>query len=175
MKTIKPIIFACLMLIGISATAQNTAAHRLFDKYENEKGFTSVLISEYAFQLMADVTSDNEKDFNEAAQMIKGIRILTADNTTKGPSFLNDMRSAFNLKGNAYKPLMTVKSEGEEVLFYLKEDGKRITEFILLVQEPTNPVMILIEGDNIDLKKLKNIAGNTKIDALNGLDKINSK
>lgn len=169
----KYILTSLLLLFSIATFAQNTAAHKLFNKYEDQKGFTSVLISEYAFQLIADVTEDEEEVFNEAASMIKGVRIITADSSNLAPNFLADLKKTFRFKSNAYKPLMTVKSDGDQVLFYLKEQNKKIKEFVLLVESPTAPVMILIEGDNINLKKLKNLAGKTDIDAFDVLDKMN--
>ncbi|MBX2846176.1 MAG: DUF4252 domain-containing protein [Saprospiraceae bacterium] len=164
-------IAALLFSFGL-AQAQNNSAHKLFDKYEDQDGFTSVIISEYAFQLLANVMEGEEEAFEEAARMITGVRILVAEDAAKGPSFLADLEKTFNFKTGGYQPLMTVKSDGDQVLFYLREQGKKITEFVLLVQEPTSPVMILIEGNDIDLKKLKNIAGNTEIDLLDELDDI---
>lgn len=166
-------IFCLLLLFSIASYAQNTAAHRLFEKYEDKKGFTSVLISEYAFQLIADVTEGEEEVFNDAASMISGLRILTADSSNLAPDFLKELKKTFQFKNNAYKPLMTVKSDGDQILFYLKEQNKKIKEFVLLVESPTAPVMILIEGENISLKKLKNLAGKTDIDALDALNKMN--
>lgn len=166
------IITALLFSFG-AMQAQNTAAHKLFDKYEDQKGFTSVLVSEYAFELFSDVMEGEEEAFQEAAKMITGLRILTADDADKGPAFLADLKSTFNLGSSGYKPLLTVKSDGDEVLFYLKEENKKIKEFVLLVQEPTSPVMILIEGTDINLKKLKNLAGNMDIEVMDELGKIN--
>lgn len=168
----KKLLIIPFLFITFSVFAQNSAAHRLFDKYEDQEGFTSVLISDYAFQLLADVAEGSEEDFEQAAKMITGLRILTTENKQKAPQFLKELRSTFDLKSSFYKPLMTVKSDGEEVLFYLKEQNKKISEFILLVQSPESPVMILIEGNDIDLNKLKDLAGNTEIDALDQLKNI---
>lgn len=160
------------MAFSTNAFSQNTKAHKLFDKYEDQEGFTSVLVSEYAFQLFADVIEGEEEAFEEAAKMITGLRILTVDDQSKGDSFLKELSNTFELDSSDYKPLLTVKSDGENVLFYVREKSKKITEFVLLVLSPEAPVMILIEGDDIDLKKLKNVANNTDIELLDDLDKL---
>jgi len=170
----KQLILVMLLFGTLSATAQNTAAHKLFEKYEDKKGFTSVLISEYAFQLIADVTEGEKEAFDDAAKMITGLRIITSESSPQTAAFVKDLKSTFKLSSSNYKPLMTVKDDGEEVLFYLREQGKKITEFVLLVQSEDSPVMILIEGNDIDLKKLKNIANNTDIDMLNELENLDN-
>lgn len=168
----KQVIFLVLLFFASNTFSQNTKAHNLFEKYEDKEGFTSVLISEYAFTLFADVMEGEEEEFEEAARMITGLRILTVDDSSKGASFLKELTSTFDLDSSAYKPLLTVKSDGEDVLFYVREQSNKITEFVLLVLSSDSPVMILIEGDNIDLKKLKNIADNTDIEYLDDLDKL---
>lgn len=166
--------FLLIALAMQVAQAQNTAAHKLFDKYEDEEGFTSVLISEFAFQMLSNVNKGGEKDFEEVGDMITGIRILTAENSSKAANFYRDLQQTFQMKSAQYKPLMTVKDDGEEVLFYLKEENKKIKEFILLVQNPTNPVMILIEGEDIDLNKLKRLSGKTDMGPLDQLNQISN-
>jgi len=167
------LMIAALLFTFGAIQAQNTAAHKLFEKYEDEKGFTSVLVSEYAFELFADVMEGEEEAFEEAAKMITGLRIITAEDSERGPAFLKELQNTFNLKSTGYKPLLTVKSDGDEVLFFLREQNKKIKEFVLLVQEPTAPTMILIEGNDINLKKLKNLAGNMDIEVMDELGKIN--
>ncbi len=170
MRTI--LIISFILQVAL-VQAQNSAAHKLFDKYEDKKGFTSVLISEYAFQLLADVAEGEEEEFQEVANMITGLRILTAEgNATQSAEFAKELSKTFNFNSSSYKPLMTVKSDGEDVKFYLREENKKISEFILLVLDPESPVMILIEGENIDLNKLKKLANKTDIDMLDSLDKM---
>jgi len=168
----KQILIIAMLAFTTNAFAQNTKAHNLFEKYEDQQGFTSVLISEYAFQLFADVMEGEEEEFEAAAKMITGLRILTVEDGSKGGAFLNELSSTFDLDSSAYKQLLTLKSEGENVLFYVREDRKKITEFVLLVLSPETPVMILIEGDDIDLKKLKDIANNTDLELLDELDNL---
>ncbi len=171
----KNYIISLIFLLGhFGLRAQNTVAHQIFDKYEDKKGVTSVLISEYAFQMLADVSDEEDKDFQELTSMISGLRILTAEDSSFSGALNNELKSAFNFKSSGYKPLMTVKDDGENVLFYVREQNKKISEFVLLVLDPTDPVMILIEGENIDLKKLKNLSKKTHIDVLKPIDQLSN-
>ena len=170
------LVFALLVGFGTSLFAQSES-DALFDRYSGQDGFTSVHITKYMFQLFADIDTESEmEEFREMAAQIDRIKILTAENdsvdNSRAKSFYNQLNKSIPL--NKYEELMVVNDGDEQVHMYIIKNGKNISEFLMLVSEPTSAVMISITGD-IDLDKLAALSKTMNIDGLEGLDTLKTK
>jgi hypothetical protein len=67
--------------------------------------------------------------------------------------------------------MMVVKEEKEEVLFLAREEGGRITEFLLIVSGGGEDALIAIQGD-IDLESLAGIAEGLDMPGLENLEEL---
>ena len=171
----KTLIFNLIVLSFTAqfAIAQNKPIDRLFEKYADREGFTTVFISKDMFKLFAKLDSGNSDEFTKAVAGVEGIKILTAEGTDLNHkiNFFDELRN--QIPFNEYSTLLSVKEKGQELRMMVKEEGGRITEFLMLGGGDDN-VLISIVGD-IDLNSISKISGGLNIQGLQNLDKIDKK
>jgi hypothetical protein len=170
---ITAIITGAMLFVASTLTGQN-ASDQLFEKYSGQDGFTSVHITQYMFQLFADLDTDEElSEFMELASSIDRIKILTGEgdslNPTRGSVLYKDAMKMLPIK--EYQELMEVRDGDQTVHMLIKEEGKTISEFLMLVFEEEETAIISITG-RIDLNQLARLSKQMNIDGLEGLQEI---
>lgn len=167
----KRTIFAgVFILLGLAVFGQKTAVDKVFDKYSGKDGYTTVYISSFMFNLLNSLEVDDPEydEFKQATSGINSIKILTqegSDSEAFGKELL-DM-----LPRSEYKELMVVKEEDEEVLFLAREEGGKITEFLLIVSGGGEDALIAIQGD-IDLESISSIASGLDMPGMENLEEL---
>lgn len=152
-----------------TASAQTTAVDKLFDRYSEKDGFTTVYITQYMFSMFKDVKTE-DKDFDELVKSLKSIRILAVDNANppKGINFFTEIMKDLPVK--EYKELMVIKEKGQDVRFLVKENNGKISELLLIAGGKDN-ALISIQG-NIDLKSIAQLSKTMKIQGMEQLGKM---
>ncbi|MCO6493250.1 MAG: DUF4252 domain-containing protein [Phaeodactylibacter sp.] len=164
MKKIKFIVFALLMGVVSSASAQTTnlnAIDKYFQKYVEDERFTVVYISSKLLNMFGKLDIDNmemddaeTKAIIDLAKDLEGIRILVAEENAAG--FYKEAKTKINTK--EYEVLMTVRDKDDaNVDFLIKDDGnKMINELLLLVGGADEFVLMSFVG-KIDLDKVSKL------------------
>jgi len=171
-------ILAILFFASLNpATAQIDAITNYFDKYMEDERFTVVYISPKMFDLFSklandieidDVDSDDKEIIMGIAQDIKGLMVLTTEETPK--EFYKEAMSTISTK--EYDLLMSVRDQGENVRFYTKdENGADISELLLIVGSEDEFVMVSFVG-NINLSKIAQLANKMDVKGMEHLDKL---
>lgn len=135
---------------------QSDPVNDLFDKYAGKDGFTTVYISKDLLQLAAKL--DPEDEDLEAISKINQIKILAqewATDETKGVNFYDEIFS--KLDKSVFKELMVVMEKDAQVNMLVREDDGVISEFLLVVGNEGENVLISIRGI-IDLDELDEIS-----------------
>ena len=166
----KKIFFTCTALfITLAMQAQTGAIDRLFDKYADREGFTTITISGKLLGLFAgsEVRSDTENVINR----LSSIKILSVDD----PALMSSVNFYKELGGKSgfagYEELMDVK-EGQDVTkFLIRQQGERISELLVISGDPGDNTLISIRGD-LDLKSLSELSEGTGIKELKELEKV---
>lgn len=168
-------IILSLFLVGCIATlSAQSAVDKVFNKYAGKDGYTTVVINSYMFKFLANIeTNDPEyESFKKATSGIESIRILTQDGSGS-PGF--GMELLAELPRKDYEELMTVKESDEEVVFLIKEENGKISEFLLVVSsENDDDALIVIKG-NIDLESISSLTEGLDLPGMQGLDELNKK
>jgi hypothetical protein len=162
-----------IILISVNTVAwAQTAVDKIFDRYSEKDGFTTVLITQYMFSMFKDVNT-NDKDFDNLVKNLKSIRILAIDgeNPPKGINFYTEIMK--DLPVREYKELMVIKEKGQDVKFLVKDANGKITELLLIAGGKEN-ALICIQG-NIDLKSLAQLSKSMNIQGMNQLGKVQQK
>ncbi|MDF1574190.1 MAG: DUF4252 domain-containing protein [Bacteroidales bacterium] len=159
-----------LILLTLFAMGQNTAVDKVFEKYSGKEGYTTVYISSFMFNLLNSLeTNDPEyNEFKKATAGISSIKILTQEGSNS-ESFAAELLEM--LPRSEYKEMMTVKDQDENVLFLAREQGGKITEFLLIVSGGGEDALIAIQGD-IDLESIASIASGLDMPGLENLEDI---
>lgn len=144
-------ILIFLLLIGCSYAT--FAQSKLFDKFGEMDGVTSVYISKAMLQMMPDMKT-NGIDIGNIAGKLESLQILTSEKASIAKMMREE--TAYIGKDKNYEELMKVRDEGSKVTFYIRKGGDKIKELIMLVDEKTEFVIIQILGD-MTLKDIQNI------------------
>lgn len=152
-------IFLIAISFSIHSQAQGDAISTFFSDYMEDDDFTSIYIGNKMFDMISKLDLEDSEN-QEAIDMlkdIKGLRILTSE---KRPMELyKEAMTKFNTSN--YEVLMSVKSEGDNVRFWIQEKNNVINELLLLVGGEDDFVLLSFLG-KIDLNKIQKLSN--KID-----------
>lgn len=168
MRKVAIILLAILPMLGM---AQESQLNALFNKYSGQDGYTSVYITSYMFELFSKIAED-DVDFENITKGLDAIKILTVSNSSLAEDFYKEIDKA--LPPSIYKDFMIVKDGGQEITFKVRDEGGKITEFVLIVKDEDEPVLLFLQGD-IDLAKVAKMSKSMDIKGLEHLEKIDDK
>ena len=164
------IIGGMLIMLTLFTMGQTSAVDKVFDKYSGKEGYTTVFISSFMFNMLNSLETDDPEfdEFKKATSGIKSIKILTQDggNSEAFGAELLEM-----LPRSEYQEMMVVKDQDEDVLFLAREEGGKVTEFLLIVSGGGEDVLIAIQGD-IDLESIASIAAGLDMPGFENLEDL---
>jgi hypothetical protein len=171
-------IIAGLLLMPLFANAQSVM-DKLFDKYSGTEGITSVYISKYMFDMFRNdqsVPKTEEESMNQVISKLNGIKILVTDDDPATPIPVNLYQEIMKvLPTSAYKEIMVVKENDQDIKFFVKEEKGRVAELLMVIGGKTKEsVLISIQGD-IDMKNISKLAKGMNIEGMNNLEKMEDK
>ena len=161
----KRLLMTLLLIIPLLGMAQsNGPIDKLFSKYANKDGFTTVNISGKLLSF-ASKTEDSKSKEADMLGKISGIRILSVENKelNKGLNFYKELEADGFFKNNNYEVLMEVTEKNEVVRFFGKSDEKGTLSDLLLVIGGDDNTLISISGV-IDPKDIGKITGSLNLD-----------
>ena len=154
----KKLLMTLILLIPIWVMAQdNSPIDKLFNKYANREGFTTVNISG---KLLSFASKFDDSKSKETAMLEKlsGIRILSVEDKdlNKGLNFYKELEADGFFKNNNYEVLMEVTDKDEAVRFYGRAGEKGKLSELLMVVGGNDNTLISIRGviDPDDIGKI---------------------
>jgi hypothetical protein len=154
----KKILMTLVLLIPLWVMAQdNSPIDKLFNKYANREGFTTVNISG---KLLSFASKFDDSKSKETAMLEKlsGIRILSVEDKdlNKGLNFYKELEADGFFKNNNYEVLMEVTEKDEIVRFYGRAGEKGKLSELLMVVGGNDNTLISIRGviDPDDIGKI---------------------
>ena len=172
MKTnMKKLMMGAVMLVmSVSAQAQNEAVTKFFSKYQDNAEFTQVTVSSKMFGLFTnmDVEKPEDKEILEAISKIKGLRVIAKDDARDSRELYKE---ALSIVPKDYEELMFVRDKDQDMKFLIKESGGKISELLMIAAGNDDFKMLSLFGE-IDLKKVSKIGSRMNIDGLEQLRKM---
>lgn len=174
----KLVIIMIIAILPSLSIAQNG-----FDKYENMKDVSSMVITSKMFKLLSKIdfeSSDAEtQQYINLVENIENIKVFATENTEVGKKMKQDVDAY--LKKSTLDELMRVNSEGKNIKFYSKP-GKNedyVSELFMFLDgmdEDGGPktVVLTITG-NIDLKQVSKLADDLNIPGGKELKKVEKR
>ncbi|MEE4116166.1 MAG: DUF4252 domain-containing protein [Marinilabiliaceae bacterium] len=160
---------AVLALFTLALSAQSSI-DRLFNKYQGQKGFTTVTVNGNLLKMFADNDDEDDEDLMKFADKFTSIRILAQeDDDIEVENFYDLVIDEVNKGG--YEELVTINSEGDDVKIMIKADGKIFREFLLIAGGDENAI-IQIKGSFTynEVKEMSKSVENEKGISFSGLD-----
>ncbi len=150
----KRLILMIAMLVPMVLAAQKSPVDKLFDKYANQDGFTTVNISGKLLGMAGKMDKSNP-DTNDMLNKLSGIRILSVEDESLNSKldFYKELENDGFFRNNTYEVLMEVTEKNEVVRFYGRTtpEGK-YGELLLVVGGKSNALISIrgiIDPDNI--------------------------
>ena len=171
MKTIA--FLTTLLMLTLGARAQS-AMDKVFDKYSEQDGFTTVYISKYMFDMFRNNEADpkTQDDFAQVMNKLTSIRILTTDDDPATPATVDLYQEIMKiLPSNVYKEVMVVKDKDSNVRFYAREVNNKVAELLLVVGGKDGSALISIQGE-IDMKNISKLGSAMNIEGMENLEKM---
>ena len=155
----KKLVLIMAMLLPLAVFAQKTAVDKLFEKYANQKGFTTVNISGKMLGFASQMETGDKTTANILSGL-SGIRVLSVEDESlnKTLNFYEELEKDGFFKNNGYEVLMEVTDPDEVVRFLAKDAGNGKISDLLLVVGGGDNALISISGI-IDPKDISKITG----------------
>ncbi len=169
-KLILSITAICLTLIN---QAQTNPIDEMFNKYSEKQGFTVVSISGKMFSMFANNDKEN-KEAGDVISRLKSIRILSVEDSllNKNLNFYTELSKKIDF--SVYEELMVVKEGPDITKFLIRQNGKMISELLVITGGPGGNSLISIKGD-LNLKNISDLSKDIGIQELKSLDKMEKK
>ncbi|WP_243471488.1 DUF4252 domain-containing protein [Winogradskyella sp. MH6] len=184
-----------IVIVALIIAPMLSGAQSIFDKYEDMKEVTSIVVTQKAFRMLAtidlDVDDPEAKEFMEMVKKITGLKVFT----TGDEKISADMKSTVDkyLKSSALEELMRIKDGEQTVKFYVKEgkDENHVKELLMFVsglkeitegqdieingkKREIETVLLTLTGD-IDLRQVSKITNQMDIPGGDQLKKASEK
>jgi len=147
MKKIVLKISLIILMIVPSVLFGQSPMSKLFDKYNEKDGYTSVVITTDAIE----INPGNDKEaieYKELLDQVGSIKIIKSEKI----EFYDKVMKI--IKKNDYEQVIDIRDSGEEIGFYMLKDKKgNLNEYLLAVKDENEIIVILVLGD-IDFNKV---------------------
>ena len=170
----KTSILLVVMLFPVLTMAQKTPTIKFFEKHSEEKGYTSVYITKYTFDFYAEISADEEsKAFQESVSSLNSIKVL--ENGSKSTLENNPYYTELLPSLEKYKEVLLHKEDGEITRIFIYKIDNKITEFVVLNYGSAYNILVIMEGENINIKQLSKLSETMKIDGIEHIEKIDKQ
>jgi hypothetical protein len=171
MKRIVAVVF--LMAMISSAYAQD-AISKFFSKYQDDQSFTQVNVSSKMFSLFTNMETDDpdDKEVLQAISKLKGLRILHKENTSDARALYKEAFALIPVK--EFEELMSVRDKENDMKFYIKESGGKISELVMIMGGAKNFMVMSLFGE-IDLKQVSKIGKKMNVEGLENLKNLDKQ
>lgn len=143
----KKLVLILAVVLPLAVLAQKTPVDKLFEKYANQKGFTTVNISGKLLGFASQIET-GDKETTDMLSGLKGIRVLTVEDSelNKTLDFYAELEKDGFFKNNNFEVLMEVTEPNEVVRFLAKDAGNGKLSDLLLVVGGDENTLISISG-----------------------------
>ena len=151
----RTIITLAILCVITLANAQSII-DETFKHYAGKEGFTTLRVNSGIFKLLSMLDPDDAELKTFSKKMGK-FRLLASDNKFVG--FTTEIKN--KIENDNYLNIMEIVESDGNVNFYIRKNGNIITDFVMLVAQTNEEVMISMTGKFSldDLSKLGNSTG----------------
>ncbi len=161
---------AIILVLAVLPYVSNAQSY--FDKYENMRDVTSMVMTSKMFKLLSKIdfeSKDKEtQQYLSLVENINNIKVFVTENQKINDQMRVDVQSY--LKSSSLDELMRVKSDnGDNIKFYIKPGSSEdfVKELFMYLEgndgKNTPKTVILTITGNIDLKQVSKLANDLNI------------
>lgn len=167
------IILFSFLLIGKLGFSQSQAVMDFHNKYKDSGKYLSVRIDGGILNLLSGIETNDEEanDILEAMSKIDAINVHSIDRIEDEFAEADIKKFKRDIQKEKYDELMIVRDGDTDVDFLIKEKKGKISDLLLVVDEPDEFVIVNISGE-IDLKTIAKITDNLDIKGSKHMEKL---
>ncbi len=167
----KVAIIICTLVLPVWIFAQNRSINNFYEKYEGQEGVTSLNISGSLLHMLFQ--GDKDEETRREVNKLTGLRLIAAEkkNHQIQRSDIQTLRNS--LEKDRYEELMQIRDGATLVNFVVQEERGKITELVMLVDDPKDFLIISFSGE-IDPKKLEKTFEDVEIDGGHYFQKLDN-
>lgn len=170
------VILFTLLLTGLTCFGQSQAVMDFHNKYKDSGKYLSVRIDGGLLNLLSGIETNDEEaqEMLDAMGKIDAINVHSIDRDEDDfeESDINTFKR--DVKKEKYDELMIVRDGDTDVDFLIKEKKGKISDLLLVVDEPDEFVIVNISGE-IDMKTIAKITDNLDLKGCKHMDKLDEK
>lgn len=152
MKKISLLII--LFLLSTNIFGQTEELNRLFDKYQDTEGVTSIKIAKPMFKLLNNLKIDNEElgKIQPLLGKVNGLKMLVLEKsgTSKNPNINEgkiEKEIANSLKNLKYEELVTVNNRDAKIKFMAQDITANVMDNLILnINSEDTSVLMMLDG-----------------------------
>jgi len=143
-----------LVVLCLFCTSMGFTQNKLFDKYADMDNVTSVHISKTMLKMMPKIETAGVNLMNLKGK-VESLVLVSTENKNKKKQMKKDFSKS--VTSRRLQELMRVKDNNRRVSFYSDSQDDRIKELLMLIENNTAFMAILLVGD-FTLKDIQEIA-----------------
>ncbi len=171
-----------LFLLSTNIFGQTEELNKLFDKYQDTEGVTSIKIAKPMFKLLNNLKIDNEElgKIQPLLGKVNGLKMLVLEKsgTSKNPILSEgkiEKDIANSLKNMKYEELVTVNNRDAKIKFMAQDITANVMDNLILnIMSEDSSVLMMLDG-KISMDDVNNLMQETKnVTSLNPVSTIKS-
>jgi hypothetical protein len=145
-----------LTILSSDANAQRFGPQQMATTYSGKSGAISFTVPGWVMRLGLKST---DKEMPDAFKGVRQLRLLVIDKSDVDVNERHVSRLQKTLTNRKHEPLVTVRSEGDDVRIYLRERRGKVKALTILVNTPEELVMVHLNG-SISMSKIDQLINN---------------
>ena len=171
----KTSILFVIMLFPFLTMAQESPTIKFLEKYSGEKGYTSVYITKHSFDFFAKISDkDDTQSFQKNISSLNSIKVL--ENYSSVSEIDNNVFYTELLPTlSNYEEILMVKDGGQITKIFTYTNNQKIAEFVVLNYGTDGNILVIMEGEDINIKELSRLSETLKIEGIEYIGEVESK
>ncbi|MFC4164480.1 DUF4252 domain-containing protein [Epilithonimonas zeae] len=147
-------IFIVLFLLSTNIFGQTEELNKLFDKYQDTEGVTSIKIAKPMFKLLNNLKIDNEElgKIQPLLAKVNGLKMLILEKPETSKNSLIDEKKiekeiSNSLKNMKYEELVTVNNRDAKIKFMAQDITANVMDNLILnIMSEDSSVLMMLDG-----------------------------
>src|SRR5690554_3622016 len=171
-----------ILTFALALLAYTGFSQSIFDKFDNKKDVTALVVTKEMFKLMSSVdlsSSDPEaQEYLNLVENLESIKVFTTKNTAIGSEMKTEV-DKYLKSASGLNELMRVNDDGQNIRFYSKpgKNENYISELLMFLEggNGEHETVILSITGNIDLKQISKLTADLKVPGSENLKDIDNQ
>lgn len=137
------LIYGVLLLLPALATAQSKYITQFYNQYKSYESVSSFKLGGFVLTLAGTFADD--ENARKVLRKVSHLRLMVVEeaNLVTPEDYTTLVRG---LQSDRFEELLQIRDEGERIDFFLREDGDRITDVLMLLRGKDEFLLLSLEG-----------------------------